>query len=287
MLFFFFAPVGFSGTVRKRVVINHPPRSWKDFFKDCIRSFLKGFTLAALFCFLIQYLFILYSFLYLSPFFKVEKIEISEVSEKLKADIIKCVSQNLNNSKNLIQFPAKQVTKYLSVNPRVKIISLKKKFPHQINILSEERKPYAFLISNGEVFVVDHEKTVIEKASSFELKNKDLLFITGNISERIIPGSSIKNKSFGEAYNILDTMQKINPFFYKEISEININQSQELTLYLKKGTEVRFGKDITPIRYARLETFIGHIGSLDNILYVDLRFNKQIPYVVKKSENNS
>lgn len=287
-MWLFFAPVGISGTLRKRVVsVNSPPRRWRDIFVDCLRYFLKGFYLAEIFCFLIQYSYILYVFLFLSPFFQVKEINIPDVSEKLKSEISNTVEKNLNFSKNILLLSEDKIKEQLSSNTKLKSFALNKIYPKKIIIFAEERKPYVFLIHNGISYLVDNEGLIMGKATLEDLKERDFCFITTENQELIKIGDKLEKKIFQDAFLLLQVFQKFNPKIYKEISEINITNNEELKVFLKSGAEIRFGNTPTPARFARLEMFINHIGSLKNVVYVDLRFNKQIPYMTKKTENNS
>lgn len=281
----FLAPAGISGSYKPKPSDNNKyENDWKGWLKYYLSWFLKGFAFAGSIFILFEYIYIFYTFLFLSPFFKIEEVNVSKVSPKLQAETISCAEQYKNSLGNLVLFPSSKVEKILSQNPRIKDVKIEKKFPHEISLMIEERKAYALIAQNDWIYSVDSDGCVIGQADMQELKRNDFLFFTGRFNEQIIPGKKILNPVFYSAKRLAQTLKELSPSLYNDISEIHLTLEGDIYLYLIYGTEIRFDGNPSSVKLARLEAFADQIGSLDKVVYVDFRFDKQIPYVLKSND---
>jgi len=184
---------------------------------------------------------------------------------------------------NLFQVDADRARDRILTHPKMRAVTVTKRYPRSLLIVGEERRPFAILCSGGFYFL-DEAATVL---GPVDLKTLDRPFpyLTGVPAEDITPGQRLKTP---QAYNALDLLLALNSKnrdLFDKVSETHIDKNEGLTVYLKGGLEVRLGLGPAVDRLANLEAFLNTRKDALSDRYLDLRFDNQIIYKPREPSN--
>ena len=126
---------------------------------------------------------------------------------------------------------------YLRISPWVRSARVSLKLPGTVCIEVEERTPVAFVTIGNAVVELDNTGRVLERHSS--LQTASLPFISGIDVHNCgsLPGSVIDVEGLEQALSILSSL----PAEATDVGEINVQNVQDIRLYLLDGTEIRIG----------------------------------------------
>ena len=161
--------------------------------------------------------------------------------------------------------------------PQVQKVEITRLFPSNILININERKPVAILISNG-LWGVDREGVLLPRFSANV--GLDFPVIAGLHLKEQIPGAKVANSKIAALADFLGELQDSGPVIYNLISEVTMNEIYGVkAITVGKNLPIYFGKENLLAKSKRLNAAWEYLASerkLNNILYLDLRFDDQV-----------
>jgi cell division protein FtsQ len=195
----------------------------------------------------------------------------------------------------LANVPSKSVMCVLNVydvqqrvlsQPFIKSVRVNRQFPNTLSIVVVEREPIASL-SGDSLRYVDADGVMlpyIQSPVQFDIPM--INGIDGLQSEQ--PGKIILNQELFTAINILQTASAIDSMIYHMISEVNMNNGDDIVLYsTDSGVPIKIGRGEFSKKLLVLQTFWNNFiktGDAAKLGYVDLRFDGQV--VVKWNQQS-
>ncbi|MGD2294477.1 MAG: FtsQ-type POTRA domain-containing protein [Candidatus Aminicenantes bacterium] len=200
-----------------------------------------------------------------------DKLEIKEVTLSCEnQEIRKNIQNEIKGTHlgNILLIDIKDIQKKFEAHPRVKTVHIRKLFPSSIQIVVEERQPFAVLQKEGQ-HLIDNEGTIVDSSEATH-RHLPLLIDHNNFKNYYRD----KIRMAWECLESLDPEERetIAVMDLTEFMNIKIQKRDSLTwLILGKN---RYGEKLQRFREARanLETY----GTLE---YVDLRFQDR--YFIK------
>ncbi|HEY5534062.1 MAG TPA: FtsQ-type POTRA domain-containing protein [Ignavibacteria bacterium] len=215
------------------------------------------------------------------------KITISGNYTISREEILKFAKLYEDSSINIEEINLKMIQDRISKYPEIKKVSVSKEPPAELKIVVTEKRPVALLNIENELKLIDEDLEV------FPFKNYqkiyDLPVITGYSTSKTAVVDSMKNVNNLRTalFIILNAYQK-SKTLYNMISEINIADSSKIIVFSnEKSAQFYFpkykDKSVTDKIYqkelnntlVKFNAFQLQTGNMDNIGYVDLRYNGQ------------
>lgn len=220
-----------------------------------------------------------HGFIFQSDFFAISQrwLEFPHATERPSlAEELEALSlwKNLEGSLLTHLKPAR-LERQLEGHPKVRKARVHKIFPATLRVEIEERKPVA-LVALDRLVTVDKEGVILERISTTSPEAVAFPFLTGLGAARGIPGEEIVSESLTAMLHLLSSWQAYAPDLYAETSEIHLDANHQLWVYLKGGTELRFGPGSPLEKMPALETFIREKGAAKGYAYIDLRMDGQV-----------
>ena len=222
-----------------------------------------------------------YIFAFHSDYFLLEEVQITDVDEKLRRELISLAGVEPEKQLNVLQLRTDQLERKMRQHPRIKDIKVRKRLPGVLSIRVKERQPIA-IVSCKEIYLIDSERIVLGVLQPEKTEAYNLPFITGISAPEISLGKPITSPALKKVVQTLLYLEQANLSLSYRFSEFSISPDEEITAILRGGLEVRFGQEPPLKRMASLETFLkDRDHPAKAIEYVDLRFNRQIVYLPK------
>ena len=224
-----------------------------------------------------------YYFILRSDYFSTTDLAITPLT--LKPEIKREIQEKLDEEKirgtNLLLLNTAQVRQALETIPKVKSAALNKRYPDKLSVGVTLRE-MAGILQHDPILAVDHEGVVIEQLSMQHPRILDFPFISGLQLGPLRLGDPIRSETLTRALHLLSCLQNQEPLLFKKVSEVHCDNENGITLLIRGGTEIRFG-DGNPIqKMPALETFLQKVGAPEQFVYIDLRFDGQVPYKPKQ-----
>jgi cell division protein FtsQ len=216
-------------------------------------------------------------FVFRSGYFNLAEVNVEGLSPELEKEIRSLSGLTTGENSNLLSIRTRDAARRIAAHPKVRSVQVTKHYPRTITIVAEERKPVA--IANAQnMYLLDDEGVVLERISLKQAKTYGLPYVTGIAPYHIKLGSPVGERAVLNCLDFIRTLHEANPQLYRSLSEVNINERDEITAFFERGTEIRLGKGNVIDKLPELEAFVQKIGSLAKVQYVDFRFNRQIVY---------
>ena len=138
-----------------------------------------------------------------TDYFKVQEVLVEGQSNLLKQDIVAQLEQM--KGKNIVYLNTSEIENRIKTDIRVKKVSVKKLFPSKIEVILEERKPYAYVKKGDKTLLADKDLNIYGDILEEPAKNIPIIDYTND-------------ESLKEMKTILSKIQ--NKDFYAMISEI-------------------------------------------------------------------
>ncbi len=211
----------------------------------------------------------LYQYIDKIPYFQIKQIKINGCDEKTRIYIL----QNLkltNIFSNIFFFNTVNLEKKLEINPWIKSVKIKKKFPNALIINIKKEKPYALIVIDNDIFYVDNNAYIFKKVIAGEYM--DLPVITG-----ITPKTENFKDWLKKSIEIINIIKNIHLY---PLSEIHITKYGNVHLFLcDQDVEVVLSHDIEYItkknilkkleRLKKVLNYFSNYGAMRNI-FIDL-----------------
>lgn len=174
---------------------------------------------------------------------------------------------------NIFSLNYKNLTKQLRTNCWVENVEIKRRLPDKVIIRIKEREPLATLIINQKFINVDKQGVAL---SNDVFCQDNLPLITGiTYQGKIAPGKQITGNNLVQ---VLNSCSLLGEGILSKISEINLQQKDNLLIYMIDGLEIRLGG------YSDLEKKMKILIPLlqdsqvknSSIEYVDMRFDRPV-----------
>lgn len=139
---------------------------------------------------------------------------------------------------NLLLFDSVDLKRKILLHPMVSEVEFERQMPHTLVIRIKERTSCALVLVPKGVIEVDHEGVFLRRLEAWPAN--DFPLITGiEIPDTAGPGQILNSESLKAALLLIGQAPE---GLLSQIGELNVNQVQQLTLFLTNGIEVRLGK---------------------------------------------
>jgi len=214
--------------------------------------------------------------------FELEDIHISGNTILSKNEILK--SLGLKAGQKLLEISANDVVERLKKSSYIRAVSASYSLPSTLRITIHERKPVAFINGRG-LNMIDKESFILpipEKGLRWNLP-----VITG-ISEKLgVQGAETSSSKAKKAVEIIRYLEIIGMPLSEMVSEINLDRKGYIELALSGcSTRIRIDGDDYQTQLFIVSGYIKDyidFNEIENIDYVDVRFNGQIIVRQKKA----
>ncbi len=179
-----------------------------------------------------------------------------------------------------------EVRRKILAQPFVKSVAVLRQYPDALRLCIEERNPIAS-VNNGELLYVDAEGALMPFQA---LAAKLDLPIISNVDglQKTPIGEPVANKELHEAIALLQTAQAIDTSLFHFISEVNMNEGRDITLYSTDiGVPIIVGRGDIGKKLVTLQSFWSNFAKSDRaqqLRYIDLRYEDQV--IVKWQKEN-
>lgn len=171
----------------------------------------------------------------------------------------------------------KKLNDNLEKNPFLENIKVYRSFPDKLIISLKEKKPIALLNINNNFLTLDKTGLVLPSKSGAMY---DVPVISGDFRGEINTGHRAGGKQLKFSLTIVNKILAVQPDLYNKISEIVVNDKQNLIFYTSKnGIPVHMGKDNIEYKIQCLGEMLRKLkinGDFAKIKYIDLRYEDQI-----------
>ena len=139
---------------------------------------------------------------------------------------------------NLLLFDQEGLRHKVLLHPLVQSVQFQRKLPQTLVIQVTERTPLALVVVPRGILEVDAEGVFLRRLESWP--KTDHPVITGvTLTDTIGPGQNIGTPSLTAALRLLG---QAPPELLDLIGELNVNDTQQMILFLNSGVEVRLGQ---------------------------------------------
>lgn len=185
--------------------------------------------------FILVLLLCVYLFLH-SSVFKVDKVYASGMIKVSQEEILALAG--INTGQNIFSVDAALVSKAVKAHPMVKSAQLVRHLPHDLEIKVVERQVWALVPYHNIMLFLDDEGVCIDRVAGVAIEEYPLLTME-LLPERVNLGQAVYPAAVQQIKKLWDTMGEER----KNISEFHYRtNSDEIVLYTRAGTEIRFGK---------------------------------------------
>jgi cell division septal protein FtsQ len=220
-------------------------------------------------------------FLFSSDFFALKEIAIDGADSRIEYRIRNALRREGLHTGNLLRLDARKIQEVAESISKVKSAQVRKRYPGRLSISIVQRYPVALVLSDP-ILAVDSEGVVIEEVLTRHAQASEYPYVTGLQVGRPRLGERIGSESLTKGLTLISYLRDRAPALFTKVSEVHFDEDKSLTLVLKGGTEVRFGRDNPLSSMVRFDTFVQKMGPLEQYRYVDLRFGKAVSSMPKQ-----
>ncbi|MBI2609359.1 MAG: FtsQ-type POTRA domain-containing protein [Deltaproteobacteria bacterium] len=249
---------------RKLSSIQAQKEKTKTMFK------VSGQTALSLVCFfiLIMGVYFFYQYLLKSSFFYLKEIAISPTTRVSHTQVLQLA--HIAPHVNIISLNLKDVEKRIYENPWIKEVKLFRILPHKIKINLQEKEVFALLQKEKKLYYIEKSGELIKEAKKEEGLDFPIITSTSRDQEEV--------NYYQKALWLLEKAESLQYLNVKKISEIHLEESKGLTVYLlPHSTRVKMGSQNLEKKITRVEKVLDDL-SQKHILAreIDLNFSKKV-----------
>jgi cell division protein FtsQ len=253
-------PKKVKGNRRKR---EKRPRDWKKIFHVGLQiSLLTGsLALLAVGCFLGMKL------VSDSGYFRIDSIRVQNQSRVSESEIL--ALSDIRKGTNIFDLDLDMIGKKIEENPWIATARVERVFPREVIIQVTERVPKA-VVNLGYLYYVDGSGEIFKLLDPGD--SLDFPVITGIDRNFLLEKPKEGRRLLRVAMDLLGQIGQRKVFTLKNVSELNIDPTGEITLYtLDGGVPVQMGYGDFEEKLNRLERIYPQIASrLPVLKYIDL-----------------
>ncbi len=168
------------------------------------------------------------------------------------------------------------ISNRLNRHPAIKQAEIRQIFPDQLYILLKERRPYGYLKTGKQYYLIDHERYPIRHIPAGQVGNQ--LIITGVEKELVQLGKPIPSAALEKGMQLLELMQTSN-FDLGKIAVVDVSDILNIKLKLQTTNSiVQLGQGDYLEKIKRFQTIYPQLLQQHQQLHsIDLRYqNKAI-----------
>jgi len=185
---------------------------------------------------------------------------------------------NIPDSAGLYDLDLRLMRERILQQPYIKDVVINRELPSTLKIKVTERRPVAIL-NNTNLLYLDQEGYVLPHTSSRDIFDLPIISgLTPPIDAN--PGEKIELTEIQTAMEIFSVAQEVNEELYHFISEVDLNNRRDILIYSAEwGVPIIFGRGEALRKLVYLDAFLKQYAikrGLANIIYIDLRFDKQV-----------
>jgi len=218
-------------------------------------------------------------FIRYSDFFALENVEVAGATPDLAAQVREIVlTLRDRGESNVLFFDSERALFQIRNLPRVKGAGLEKKFPDTLTVTVVERVATAAANFDG-LYWMDEEGILIDRAPPVEIASRGMPILTGLSGPRAYAGLQVNQDRLMDVLETVRILEDNGTRLPARFSEWHLSGQNEVVGVLEPGVEVRFGSHHPLGRMAVLEAVLNELPALDQVRYVDLRFDSQVVYL--------
>lgn len=208
-----------------------------------------------------------------SPFFALERIAVEGPFQKSPGKIPGLVA--LEAGGNLLTLDIGEVARRLGSRPEIRRASVAKRFPNELVVKVEERKPSVLVLSESRLYLADEEGVVLRQVGPED--PLDLPVISGLGRPALAMGASPEGRQLPTAIRFLRLVER-SASILGPVSEVRVDPAEGLTLFLEDlPVPIRVGWEDFEGKIARLERMFPRLRERESgLVSVDLRFDHQV-----------
>ncbi|MGL4970118.1 MAG: cell division protein FtsQ/DivIB [Cetobacterium sp.] len=197
-------------------------------------------------------------------FFNISKVQISEVSKSLEADLEKIKNEILG--KNINDLNLDGLEKKILKDIRVKKVTISKQNLNELTIDITEKESNYYIQHKSKIYTMDEDGTIFGRLDEYPKKSMPILMI----------------KYGFEKDSLLQIMEKLKELDLKdEVSQIYVGDKNLVYIILRDGIKIKTGIEVSKKKYEIMMNLYKTLVKTREIDYIDIRF-KDI--VVKEKE---
>ncbi|MEN6324976.1 MAG: FtsQ-type POTRA domain-containing protein [Syntrophomonas sp.] len=185
--------------------------------------------------FILVLLLSIYLFLH-SSIFKVDRVYASGMVKVSQEEILALAG--INKGQNIFSVDAAVVSRAVQTHPMVKNAQMVRHLPHDLEIKIVERQVWALVPYQNIMLFLDDEGVCIDRVAGVPIEEYPLITME-LLPERVNLGQAVYPAAVQQIKKLWDSMgdgrKLISEFHYR-------TSSDEIVLYTRAGTEIRFGK---------------------------------------------
>jgi len=238
----------------------------------------KAYSFRLVFFFLIV-VFACIAFMH-SSYFAITKISV-EGNSYLMESQIKELSQ-IKEGMNIFSLKTGDLISKIKKNCWVEEVEIERHLPTSVVIKIQERSPLVTVPAQERFINLDKQGIIL---STDVFCKENLPLITGlEIKAKVVEGQKIASV---EALQVLAGLSRLDNNTLAKISEVNLQEKDNLLIYMIDGMEIRLGNFSDLVKKINLLVPILADNQLKNtsIEYIDLRFSKPVIKWRKNNEN--
>jgi cell division protein FtsQ len=213
-----------------------------------------------------------------SPTFALAHIGVSGNTNVTAQTVIR--QSGLREGRNIFTADISDVAEAIAALPRVGGATVRRELPDEIHIEIKERSPVALVLAK-DLLLVDRERKIIGRYDPSEETN--LPVITGRGLSSLSVGEVVEVGGFEQAIEIIDVMAELGISESVGISEINIDQPEDLLMVAESsGATIHLGSGKYRDKLWRLAAVAEEIQRNERLRVaslerLDMRFESIIP----------
>jgi len=168
--------------------------------------------------------------------FRVQQVTVQGLKLIPESEILKLTTGV--QGQNLLLFDQEGLSYKILLHPLVRNVQFQRKLPHTLIIQVTERTPVALVVVPKGVVEVDLQGTFLRRLESWPKTDQPV--ITGiNLTDTVGPGQNIGSPALMATLNLLG---QAPTELLAQIGELHVDATQQMTLFLTSGVEVRLGQ---------------------------------------------
>ncbi len=208
-----------------------------------------------------------------SNYFAVARVRV-ENKQRLSEEEILALS-DIRRGDNIFDLDLDMIGRKIAENPWVASACVERVFPDEVVIRISERRPEA-IVSLDYLYYVDAAGEIFKRLDSGD--RLDYPLISGIDRQLLLDRPEEARRQLAEALLLLEEVNRRKVFRIDEVSEVNIDPTDGLTLYTYHGgVPVRLGKNGFPAKLDCLEGVFQELQPrLAAVAYIDLNVAERV-----------
>jgi cell division protein FtsQ len=204
-----------------------------------------------------------------SPFFNTREIEVRGNQYADAGHLIEL--SGLQEGISIFVNQTERAEDWLELNSYVEEAKVRRFLPGKLIITVTERQPLAVVVSGDAFLTLAADLTILSRQNSVSGLEYPLITGVKDIAPGIMPGYALTGDQIKSGINIISQMED---HIYAGISEINVEDTQKVRIYLDSGVEVRVGDSQNfNDKYSLFTSILNQQqteGKLASIQYIDV-----------------